>query len=74
VRFYLAIIVEGAAEVVVVFPVCFLLCECTSGVLICGCSTFFRSARSSRRFGEALESVSMMVATEPEVMRFDPQN
>lgn len=62
VRFYLAIIVEGATEVVVVFPVRisypFLLLPHPS--LLTSRRTSCRDARSWKKSGEALENVSMI--------------
>ena len=58
VRYYLAIVVEGESEVVVVFPVSQTLHE-RDLLLIKRYSIYYREGRSWRKYGEVRENVSM---------------
>lgn len=58
VRFYLAIIVEGATKVVVVFPVCSSL-SMPAGLKAKPCSISCQGVKFLKRSGEVLENASM---------------
>ncbi len=65
VRFYLAVIVEGAPEVVVVFPVCTIsICNLSAECANRPLSVFYQNVRSLKKSGGALESACMMASAE----------
>lgn len=66
VRFYLAVIVEDATEVVVVFPVrLYLFLDLTSYHADLDGSVSYPNVRSSRKSGEALGSACMTARADP---------